>query len=93
MGMNAVVLGNQHLLNSLFSVLSKRCMVRFFSPPLSLGHLEHTYSTGTWGPSSIDSTGIGGSEESVIFLSRELVRQGFVVRVYCYLKAVLASEI
>lgn len=34
-----------------------------------------------WGPSDL-ATGIGGSEEAVIFLSRELVRQGYHVEVY-----------
>lgn len=48
--------------------------------------LKAVYGDGTWGPSSVDTTGIGGSEEAVILLSRELVRQGFVVRVYCYLR-------
>ena len=34
-----------------------------------------------WGPSSL-ARGIGGSEEAVVYLSRELSRRGYCVRVY-----------
>ncbi|KAG7387615.1 hypothetical protein PHYPSEUDO_013865 [Phytophthora pseudosyringae] len=34
-----------------------------------------------WGPSSLD-TGLGGSEEAVVFLSRELQKLGYLVEVY-----------
>ena len=36
---------------------------------------------GRWGPSSVERQGIGGSEEAVILLSRELVRLGWHVEV------------
>jgi hypothetical protein len=35
-----------------------------------------------WGPSSIDGPGVGGSEEAVIFLSREFAKLGYFVEVY-----------
>jgi hypothetical protein len=37
---------------------------------------------GDWGPWSLEETGIGGSEEAVVRLSRELVRFGWDVTVY-----------
>ena len=37
---------------------------------------------GDWGPWSLQETGIGGSEEAVVRLSRELVRVGWGVTVY-----------
>ena len=36
----------------------------------------------SWGPDSIEQ-GIGGSEEAVIYLSRELARAGWKVTVFC----------
>ena len=35
-----------------------------------------------WGPRSIDNGGVGGSEESVIFIARSLVKLGWYVEVY-----------
>jgi len=35
-----------------------------------------------WGPNSPENEGIGGSEEAVIFLSRELVKLGFDVEIF-----------
>jgi len=35
-----------------------------------------------WGPSSLTQGGLGGSEEAVVFLSRELVKLGYHVEVY-----------
>ena len=37
---------------------------------------------GVWGPSSLSSGGVGGSEEAVIFISRDLARRGWRVIVY-----------
>ena len=37
---------------------------------------------GQWGPSSVERGGLGGSEESVVFLSRALVKLGAWVEVY-----------
>ena len=37
---------------------------------------------GQWGSSSVDRGGLGGSEESVVFLSRALVKLGVWVEVY-----------
>jgi len=39
---------------------------------------------GRWGSNSLAQRGIGGSEEAVILMSRELVREGFHVEVYAY---------
>ena len=39
-------------------------------------------TTNAWGPHSIE-TGTGGSEESAIYVSRELVKLGYFVEVYC----------
>lgn len=36
-----------------------------------------------WGPSDVKTKGLGGSEEAVVYLARELVRLGYVVDVYC----------
>ena len=36
----------------------------------------------TWGPSSLETGGLGGSEEAVVFVSRELARRGHAVEVY-----------
>eukprot|EP00941_MAST-03F_sp_MAST-3F-sp1_P002687 g2687.t1 len=47
--------------------------------------LKGEWNDGLWGPSSIDTTGIGGSEEAVILLSRQLSKF-YSVRVYAYLK-------
>lgn len=38
-------------------------------------------AAGCWGPSDLE-TGLGGSEEAVVYLSRELVRLGYHVEVY-----------
>ena len=35
-----------------------------------------------WGPNSMDTGGVGGSEEAVIFISAELVKLGYHVEVY-----------
>ena len=35
----------------------------------------------SWGPSSV-VRGLGGSEEAAVYLSRELTRRGYCVRVY-----------
>lgn len=44
---------------------------------------EYTQSWwGSWGPSSVRSSGLGGSEEAVVFLSQELARLGYWVEVY-----------
>ncbi len=37
----------------------------------------------TWGPNTLKSKGLGGSEEAVVYLSRELAKLGLVVDVYC----------
>ncbi|RLN32139.1 hypothetical protein BBJ28_00007066 [Nothophytophthora sp. Chile5] len=37
---------------------------------------------GQWGPSSVEESGLGGSEEAVVFLSRELQKLGYWVEVY-----------
>lgn len=37
---------------------------------------------GDWGPSSLTTAGLGGSEEAVVFLSQELARLGYWVEVY-----------
>ena len=39
---------------------------------------------GRWGSNSLEQRGIGGSEEAVILVSRELVALGFHVEVYAY---------
>lgn len=36
----------------------------------------------TWSPLNITTGGLGGSEEAVVYLSRELVKQGWLVEVY-----------
>ncbi|KAJ1462789.1 glycosyl transferase family 41-domain-containing protein [Pelagophyceae sp. CCMP2097] len=35
-----------------------------------------------WGPSSLEAGGLGGSEEAVVFVSREVAKLGHAVRVY-----------
>lgn len=35
-----------------------------------------------WGPSSLKTNGLGGSEEAVVFVGRELVKRGHAVEVY-----------
>eukprot|EP00960_Hanusia_phi_P030767 748837-Hanusia_phi.AAC.4 len=39
---------------------------------------------GTWGSQSLERGGIGGSEEAVIYISRELVQRGYHVEVFAY---------
>lgn len=36
----------------------------------------------TWNPNTAKTQGLGGSEEAVVYLSRELVKQGWIVDVY-----------
>lgn len=36
----------------------------------------------TWGPDDVKTKGLGGSEEAVVYLSRELARLGWLVEVY-----------
>lgn len=51
----------------------KKCNVVIICPPMG--------GEGEWGPQSLES-GIGGSEEAVVRMSRALARKGFSVEVY-----------
>ncbi|KAH8046972.1 protein N-acetylglucosaminyltransferase [Aureococcus anophagefferens] len=64
------------------AALAKRAAARRGNLVVAIYCDEYGQAWPDWGPSSLETGGLGGSEEAVVFVARELAKRGHAVEVY-----------